>query len=188
MSAKSAGASRLVPGKNNSNSSNNSRTTRFVADSMLGSVARKLRIFGFDTLYVVHVADSEVLRIGVEQDRVILTADKEFFKRIVKAKARGVLVGGSDELEDLVHILRKNDIRMVNGMTIGTESRCAICNGRLATVNAFDVQGRLPEKVAQRHDNKNIYRCEACGKLYWEGSHIRRIRQLARNIDLKLQL
>lgn len=192
LSAKSAGASRLVPEKNNSNSSNSSKTTRFVADSMLGSVARKLRIFGFDTLYVVHVADSEVLRIGVEQDRVILTADKEFFKRIVKAKARGVLVGGSDELEDLVHILRKTGIRSVEWAATGAESRCAVCNGRLSSsaVNALDVRGSLPEKVARSLDNNRnskIYRCEGCGKLYWEGSHVRRIRQLARNIDLNLR-
>src|SRR6185503_765174 len=102
LSAKSAGANRL-PQKQNE--------LKFVADSMLGSVARKLRIFGFDTLYLAHVEDNEVLKIGVDQDRVILTADKEFFKRIVKANAKGVLVGGSDELEDLVHILEKNGIR-----------------------------------------------------------------------------
>ena len=52
----------------------------FLADAMLGSVARKLRIFGFDTAYVAHTADDEVLKLGVEQGRIILTADKEFFQ------------------------------------------------------------------------------------------------------------
>ncbi|HYX72308.1 MAG TPA: Mut7-C RNAse domain-containing protein, partial [Nitrososphaera sp.] len=72
----------------------------FLADSMLGSIARKLRIFGFDTLYDAQVNDDdEILKIGMEQDRVILTADKELFKRIVKIGARGVLVsGGASEL------------------------------------------------------------------------------------------
>ncbi|HEV8386394.1 MAG TPA: Mut7-C RNAse domain-containing protein [Nitrososphaera sp.] len=152
-----------------------------MADSMLGSVARKLRIFGFDTLYLVHVEDSEVLKIGVDQDRVILTADKEFFKRIVKAKAKGVLVGGSDELEDLVHILEKNGIRSVDR----TESRCSMCNGKLADVSPNDVQESLPEKIASNH--KEFFRCASCGKIYWEGSHTKRIRLLAENLKSRLK-
>ena len=149
---------------------------------MLGSVARKLRIFGFDTLYVAHVEDSEVLKIGIDQDRIILTADKEFFKRIVKVNARGVLVDGTDELEDLVHILEKNGIRSVDG--VGTRSRCSICNGKLAQVSALEVQGRLPEKVAM--NPKDFSKCSNCGKVYWEGSHIKRIKDLAKAIESKL--
>ena len=172
LSAKSAGANRL-PQKQNE--------IKFVADSMLGSVARKLRIFGFDTLYLAHVEDSEVLKIGVDQDRVILTADKEFFKRIVKAKAKGVLVGGSNELEDLVHILEKNGIRSIDR----TESRCSMCNGKLAGVSPNDVQDSLPEKIASNHNE--FFRCASCGKIYWEGSHTKRIRLLADNLKSRLK-
>ena len=58
----------------------NSKPT-FLADAMLGSIARKLRIFGFDTLYVAHAHDDEILKIGIAEDRIILTCDKELFKR-----------------------------------------------------------------------------------------------------------
>lgn len=159
----------------------NQNELKFVADSMLGSVARKLRIFGFDTLYVAHVEDSEVLKIGVDQDRVILTADKEFFKRIVKARAKGVLVGGSDELADIVHILDKNGIHSIG---VGTESRCSMCNGRLSTFDPSRVPAGIPEKVAANH--KEFFKCGSCGKLYWEGSHMKRIRALANAIEIKL--
>jgi len=152
-----------------------------VADSMLGSVARKLRIFGFDTLYLAHVEDNEVLKIGVDQDRVILTADKEFFKRIVKANAKGVLVGGSDELEDLVHILEKNGIRSIDR----TESRCSTCNGKLAGVSPNDVQESVPERIASNHNE--FFRCASCSKIYWEGSHAKRIRLLAENLKSRLR-
>ena len=76
LSVKYVGANRLVLRERNSIS--------FLADAMLGSIARKLRIFGFDTIYLAHARDDEILKIGIEQDRVILTADKELFKRIVK--------------------------------------------------------------------------------------------------------
>jgi uncharacterized protein len=147
---------------------------------MLGSLARKLRIFGFDTLYIAHTHDDEVLKIGIEQGRVILTADRELFKRIVKAGARGVLVSGDGKLEDIVHILAKNGIASVDFAS----SRCSVCNGSLSRRTPEQIRGSVPGKVAECHSE--FYRCEDCGKVYWEGSHFRRIRALAKSVDSRL--
>jgi uncharacterized protein with PIN domain len=155
---------------------------RFVADAMLGSVARKLRIFGFDTLYISHGRDDEILKTGVEQGRVILTADKELFKRVVKAGARGVLVGSGSDLEDLVHILAKNGVTSVDLDGIG--SRCSVCNGLLEEKKPEQVKDGVPDKIAASHSE--FYQCAACGKVYWEGGHLRRIRALARSVDSRL--
>src|SRR5919204_3888150 len=102
----------------------------FVADAMLGNIARKLRIFGFDTVYRAQVHDDELLKIGIEQDRVILTADKELFRRIVKAGTQGGLVSGvATELEDLADILTQSGVKSIDMSCIG--SRCSLCNGLL---------------------------------------------------------
>lgn len=165
----------------------------FLADAMLGSIARKLRIFGFDTIYMAHANDDEILKIGIEQDRVILTADKELFKRIVKVGARGVLVsGGASELEDLVNILTKSEIASVNMNGIG--SRCSVCNGPLEERTSDQVKNEdgnddedldvVPDRVIARHNQ--FFQCTACGKIYWEGGHLKRIRALVRNLDAKL--
>jgi hypothetical protein len=147
---------------------------------MLGSVARKLRIFGFDTLYVSHARDDEILKTGIEQGRIILTADKELFKRVVKAGARGVLVSGGSDVEDLVHILSKNGVTSVDLDGIG--SRCSVCNGLLEEKGPEQV--KVPGRVAELHSE--FYQCAACGKVYWEGGHLRRIRALAKSVDSKL--
>lgn len=147
---------------------------------MLGSLARKLRIFGFDTLYIAHTHDDEVLRVGIEQGRVILTADRELFKRIVKAGARGVLVGGDGELEDIVHVLAKNGITSVDFAS----SRCSVCNGSLSRRTPEQIKNSVPGNVAECHSE--FYQCEGCGKVYWEGSHFRRIRALAKSVDSRL--
>jgi uncharacterized protein with PIN domain len=147
---------------------------------MLGSVARKLRIFGFDTLYVAHAHDDEILKTGIEQGRVILTADKELFKRVVKAGARGVLVDGGDDVKDLVHILSKNGVTSVDLGGIG--SRCSVCNGLLEGKKPEQVQ--VPGRVADYHSE--FYECVSCGKVYWEGGHLRRIRALAKSVDSRL--
>lgn len=154
----------------------------FLADAMLGSVARKLRIFGFDTLYLAHAHDDEILKMGIEEDRVILTADKELFKRVVKADARGVLVSGAGELEDLVHILSKNGITSVDPDGIG--SRCSMCNGLLEEKKLDQVKNGVPHKIAELH--REFYQCTTCSKVYWEGGHLRRIRALVRSIDTML--
>jgi uncharacterized protein with PIN domain len=185
---RSAGANRLVL---------EARSVAFLADAMLGNIARKLRIFGFDTLYMAQAHDDEILRTGIKQDRVILTADKELFKRIVKVGARGVLVSaGASELEDLVHILTENGITSI-GMN-GVGSRCSVCNGHLekrtsdqvknddgcSSNNNNDDDVIVPDKVIACH--KQFFQCIACGKIYWEGGHLKRIRALVRNLDAKL--
>ncbi len=154
----------------------------FLADAMLGSLARKLRIFGFDTLYVAHTGDSEILKIGVDQQRIILTADRELFKRIVKAGAKGVLVSGANDLEDLVHILKKNGIASIDVQSIG--SRCSVCNGILESRMPEQIRDNVPGKVAEYH--RKFYQCIECGKVYWEGGHFQRIRMLAKSLELKL--
>lgn len=170
-SAKCAGARPATAAEN---------SVAFLADAMLGSLARKLRIFGFDTPYIAHTDDDEVLKTGIEQGRVILTADREFFKRIVKAGARGVLVSGDGELEDLVHILAKNGITSVDF----AGSRCSVCNGLLSGRTPDQIRDSVPGRVAECHSE--FYQCLDCGKVYWEGSHFRRIRALARSVDSRL--
>jgi uncharacterized protein with PIN domain len=162
----------------------------FLADAMLGNIARKLRILGFDTVYMAQAHDDEILKIGIEQDRVILTADKELFKRIVKVGARGVLVSGSaSELEELVHILSENGITSIGMNGIG--SRCSVCNGHLEERTSDQVRNDdcnndliVPDKVIACHNQ--FFQCIACGKIYWEGGHLKRIRALVRNLDAKL--
>ena len=158
------------------------KAPRFLADAMLGSVARKLRIFGFDTLYIAHAPDDEVLKTGIEQCRVILTADKELFKRAVKAGAAGVFVSGEGEVDDIVHILAKNGVASIR--PDGISSRCSVCNGLLEERALEQVRNCIPDKVAECHSE--FYQCASCGKVYWEGGHLRRIRALARAVDSKL--
>jgi uncharacterized protein with PIN domain len=52
------------------------REPRFVVDVNLGKLARRLRLLGFDTRYRNDFADPEVVRIAVEEGRIVLTRDR----------------------------------------------------------------------------------------------------------------
>jgi uncharacterized protein with PIN domain len=48
---------------------------KFIADVMLGKLAKRMRLLGFDVLYDPAYEDNEVLRLALDHDRVILTRD-----------------------------------------------------------------------------------------------------------------
>ncbi len=81
-------------------------------------------VFLVSILCILAIHDDEVLKIGIEDNRVILTCDKELFKRIVKTEAHGVLLKCSDDFEDIVHILSKYEITSVSFDTMN--SRCSV--------------------------------------------------------------
>jgi uncharacterized protein len=150
---------------------------------MLGSVARKLRFFGFDTLYIVNSPDDEIIRIGINQDRFILTCDKDMYRRIVKAGAQGILLKGSDDLEDISQTFFSCGILL--GQYIDFNSRCSMCNGLLAERTHAEIRGKINVKIISRQ--KQFFECKRCNKLYWEGSHYIRLRDLSKRIDISIK-
>jgi uncharacterized protein len=148
---------------------------RFVADAMLGSLARKLRIFGFDTVYFRDGPDSELLELAKAQGRVILTSDRAL---AAGARRRGVLVllvEGRSERKRLAS-LEEGAKRESFSLEAGV-SRCALCNAPLEPLSSPYVEAHLPAGVKSRH--RVYHRCPECDKLYWKGSHWRKLMRLS---------
>ncbi len=156
---------------------------RFLVDAMLGDIARKLRIFGFDTLYMKDTSDSSILEMALHENRILLTRDKEFFRRVVKAGAEGVLMERYDKIDNIANTLLKYGVRSLsfNPRT----ARCACCNGILALKKASDLEGAIPNKILEIHHN--FFQCSYCNNIYWEGSHVKRLNLLAQKINTKIE-
>lgn len=153
---------------------------KFVIDSMLGTLARKLRIFGFDSLYYNHIEDNDLLSICREEGRVLLTSDKELFKRAMKENLRAIFTEGRDE-DTLVKLLKLLDIRLELDMN---RSRCPLCNSTLIINEKEDIKEIVPKNVY--NNNKLFYLCVNCNKVYWEGSHIRKMQELIKRVNVKV--
>jgi uncharacterized protein with PIN domain len=133
---------------------------------MLLRLARLLRAAGYDT-YLAQGGqkDAELLRIARAENRVLVTRDKALAGQ---AHPRGVLVQGRGayaEAESLSAVLPID-------WRLAPFSRCIVDNAVLREAGPEDA-ARAPEQ-ASAHDGQ-LRACPACGRVYWQGSHVRRL-------------
>jgi uncharacterized protein with PIN domain len=151
---------------------------------MLGSVARKLRIFGFDTVYFYEGGDSDLEALARKERRTILTSDKRLFARSEGGGVRAILVEGRTDLARLRSIVRQARPEMVLRAGEGRVSRCAVCNGVLEVIGKPTATStKIPAKVLARH--RLFYRCGSCSRYYWRGKHWERLRRLSYSLKTK---
>lgn len=135
----------------------------FIADVMLGRLARWLRLLGFDTLYDSNISNSRLIRIAKEQDRIILTRDTRLVK--IKGIQNYLLINSNEPFQQLREVILT--LKLKDFLPL---SRCVICNGRLTKVlDKNDIRDLVPDYVF--YNFNNFLRCCDCGKIYWEGTH-----------------
>jgi uncharacterized protein with PIN domain len=143
---------------------------KYVVDSMFGDLARKLRILGFDSYYASDLRDEEVIQIGLEQNRTIITADRELFSRSVNKNVPAVLLTSSDDLHNVAMILKYHHKKIKFDQS---SARCSKCNGILINVPKDMISEKV--KVGVYNNYEVFFECKDCSKVYWVGTHIREI-------------
>lgn len=153
--------------------------TRFIVDAMLGSLARKLRAFGFDAAYYSSGDDAGLLERSVREGRIILTADRTLATRSGMKGFRAILVTGNSDRERVRSIAvgaEAGGIELVRG-----DPLCSLCGGDLRLVRKDEVSAEVPPAVGRRH--RLFFKCGSCGQLYWHGSHWKKLMSVARRLD-----
>jgi len=144
------------------------RSLRFVADAHLGGLARRLRLLGFDTLYDNGFRDEEVERLARVEQRIVLTRDRQLLKR------RGITHGCYMRAQDPEQQLRELFDRLDLARAARPFTRCLMCNGTLRAAQRDRVAAAVPRAVAERYPRFAV--CDGCARVFWEGSHWRRMR------------
>jgi hypothetical protein len=144
---------------------------RFVVDSMLGRLARWLRILGFDTWYFREIEDRELLEIHQKTGRVLLTRDT----RLVQCRgiAVHVLVKSDGWREQLQEVVAALSLPLCRKAML---TRCLLCNRPLAMLTPEAAYGRVPDHVAR--SAPAFRECRSCGKVYWAGTHRKRMEEV----------
>lgn len=131
---------------------------KFLVDRMLGQTAKWLRLMGIDAKYAPEGEDEKLLEIAEEEDRVLLTRDKEL---------------GRKEVSFLVEKAPPEDIieKVLDNFELDIEplSRCSKCNGEVERIEKEEVKGEVSDGVFRRHEK--FWHCSECGQYYWQGSH-----------------
>jgi len=154
---------------------------RFIVDSMLGDVARWLRMLGYDTLYSKRYKDYEILRIAERDDRVIITRDLGLMRRAFKRGLKVVHIDTTDIEDALVTIALRTgiDVKFKEN-----ETRCPHCNTRLVVISKAEALSLVPPSVGAKYDK--FWKCPKCGKVYWQGNHWKTINTILENVNKKV--
>jgi uncharacterized protein len=150
------------------------RDPRFVIDVNLGRLARLLRVLGFDVWWSSDGDDQTLADISLGQQRILLTRDRALLKR--RAITHGLFVHSDRPEEQTLEVIRRLDLRQ----RLAPFTRCVRCNGRLVAVTKDEVVDRLEPLTRRYYDD--FGRCTGCGRIYWPGSHHRRLVNLVERL------
>jgi uncharacterized protein len=142
----------------------------FVADAHMGGLARMLRMLGFDTAYDNGFDDPEIVALAADERRVVLTRDRELLK--CREILRGCYVHALKPEAQLREVARRYAI----AKHMQPFALCLHCNLPLALAAREAVEAQVPERIRQRYES--FMHCPGCDRVYWEGSHWARMREL----------
>lgn len=150
------------------------RDIKFILDVHLGKLTKSLRLFGFDSVYRNDYDDKTIVRISLEEHRIILTRDIGLLK--MKAVTHGYFVRNQNSIEQLKEVLEYFELHTL----IKPFSRCVKCNGQLEIVPKNEII-HLLEPLTTQYFNK-FYRCNNCLRIFWEGSHYEKMNKFIKSI------
>lgn len=136
---------------------------------MLGRLARWLRTLGFDTFYDPAVHDPQLVALADAEGRVLLTRDRHLVQHL--RPGRALLIASDAPLDQLREVVAACGL----SPPAAPFTRCPVCNALLRPATADEAAALVPE--ASRGLPGTVSRCPGCGRVYWEGSHTRRMRQ-----------
>ncbi|TBR07089.1 MAG: hypothetical protein EPO62_08980 [Candidatus Nitrosotenuis sp.] len=156
---------------------------KFLVDAMLGNIARKLRLFGFDCKYFATIKDEQLLSIAKNENRTLITRDHTITNVCKKQKISAIDLFSTDEADQVIEIYRK---RNLGKCEIDMNNvRCTMCNNAIQPIEKEKIINRIPVGVAQ--NMQQFWICNSCDRIYWEGTHIRNLQKFISEINEKLR-
>ncbi len=154
----------------------------FIVDAMLGKLAKKLRLLGYDSLYSSSMDDDMILQLAKNENRILITKDVPLILKAKKKKIWNVQITSDDEIEQFLQINKKESLGKCT--VSGGNSRCPVCNGKLQYIEKNEVSDKVPTGVLE--NMKDFWKCTKCEKIYWEGTHIKNLQQFTMKLNEKL--
>lgn len=137
----------------------------FFVDRMLGRLARKLRLLGFDTMYLAQANEEQILQLCKQSNRTLITRDRALHMRALKNGLGSHLIRSDNWKEQLVELSSRFDLSNTERL-----KRCSLCNAQLIPISIDEIRHRVPLYV--QNTQSEFFVCPVCDRIYWAGSHV----------------
>ena len=153
----------------------------FFVDAMLGNIAKKLRLLGYDSEYFSDIDDIKLINVAKKENRIIISKDKELIKKAQKIGISSIYITKNEEIEQFLEIITKVNLKIqINGNI----ARCTKCNSQTESIDKSSIKEKIPQGVFNSNDK--FWKCKCCNKLYWEGTHIKNLQEFAGKVNERL--
>ena len=152
----------------------------FLVDGMLGNIAKKLRLFGFDSEYFSDIDDSKLIEKAKNENRIIISRDRHLIDRAKKNDVLSIYVTKENEIEQFLEILETVNLQL-DGIS-GDTARCTKCNSTTSQISKLKIGNKIPQGVLEFNDK--FWKCDKCDQIYWEGTHIKNLQEFVHKINL----
>ena len=136
----------------------------FVADCMLGRLAKWLRILGFDVLYFSKAEDRELVGIARREGRVLLTRDTGLIEKTAKRPNR-LFIRSDDWEGQIVQVLDEYEL----WDKVRANTRCIACNLPLKPLPRERAKNLVTPYVCEHATSFAV--CPGCERVFWQGTH-----------------
>ena len=155
----------------------------FFIDAMLGNIARKLRLLGYDSQYFSDIDDEKLIDSARKEKRIIISKDEELIKRAQKLGIGSIRITKKEEIDQFFEIITSVNLKRVQ--INGNTARCPKCNSLTESVDKEIIKEKIPQGILKSNDK--FWRCKCCKQVYWEGTHIKNLQEFVGKVNERLQ-
>lgn len=141
---------------------------KFIADCMLGTLAKWLLILGHDVVYMPRIEDGDLVRLAVKEKRTILTRDRKLVQR--RAAKNSILIKSQDLNEQIGQVFEEKRLRVRWEHLF---RRCLKCNQPTEPASRDAVKNHVPVYV--HRTQSRFARCPSCNQIFWRATHVNRM-------------
>lgn len=153
----------------------------FLVDAMLGNIAKKLRLLGFDSEYFSDIDDSKLIEKANNENRTVISRDRHLINRAKKKGILSIYIRKENEIEQFLEILETTNLQLDE--ISGDTARCPKCNSTTSQINKLKIRNKIPQGVLEYNDK--FWKCDQCDQIYWEGTHIKNLQEFIHKIKLE---
>ncbi|MDH3276789.1 MAG: Mut7-C RNAse domain-containing protein [Nitrosopumilus sp.] len=153
----------------------------FFVDAMLGNIAKKMRLMGYDVKYSSNIEDDELIRIAKNEKRVIISRDGELIRKGLRTGIKSIFLKNQKEIEQLKEIVNKLNLKLIE--INGEKARCPKCNSKTQSIMKKNIHEIFPNKILELNDK--FWQCKFCDQIFWEGTHIKNLQKIVSELNEK---